>query len=65
MIPTKRPKPWFGPDDYCEGDNVAYKTQRRDREIAAWDAEKARRLATISWWQRLIYALFNDANTMP
>lgn len=65
MIPTKRPQPWFGPDDYCEGDNVAHETQRRELLIAAWDAEKARRLATMSWWRYLIYVLFNDSDTMP
>lgn len=65
MIPTKRPKPWFGPDDYCEGDNVAYETQRRKLLIAAWDDEKAQRLRSMNWMQRIIYTLFNDADTMP
>jgi hypothetical protein len=65
VIPTKRPQRWFGPDDYDGHSHPAYEAAKRDLEIAAWDAEKARRLAAMNFWQRFIYALFTDADTLP
>lgn len=65
VIPTKRPLRWFGPDDYDGTGSPAHDAARRDELIAAWDAEKARRLAAMNLWQRFVYALFYSADTLP
>ena len=45
----KRPRSWFGPDDYVDGDDIAEETAARARKQAAWDEI----FFTMSWWKRL------------
>ena len=65
MIPTHRPKPWYGPDDYDGYGDHTFESAKRDLEIAAWDIAKAERLRSMSLWQRIVYALFYSSDTMP
>jgi hypothetical protein len=65
MLPLNRPQRWFGPDDFDGSGNPAFDAAQRDLLIAAWDAEKARRLSEMNIFQRAWYALFNDADTLP
>jgi hypothetical protein len=65
MLPKYRPLRWFGPDDYDGHGDPAYDSARRDLEIAAWDAEKAAHLRSMSLWQRIVYTLFCSSDTMP
>ena len=65
MIPTKRPLRWFGPDDYDGTGNPAHDAARRDELIVAWDAEKARRLASMNWVHRLFYHIFCNSERLP
>jgi len=65
MIPTIRPLPWYGPDDYRDGDNPAYESAKRDLEIAAWEAHRAKLLAAMPWYKRLFHAIFTPDNKLP
>ena len=53
-ISKNRPLGWFGPDDYDGGDwKVA--NDERELSIAAWDAERLRRIAAMGWVRRFWY----------
>jgi len=45
----KRPRAWFGPEDYCEGDDPAVETAAVQKKQRNWDAI----YFSLSWWQRL------------
>lgn len=65
MIPTIRPEPWFGPDDFSDGDHPAFESAKRDLEIAAWDAHRAMLLSKMHWPRRLYHAIFTPSNRLP
>lgn len=65
MIPTNRPLPWFGPDDYEEGDIVAFEISKRNLEIARWDAHRAKLMAEMHWSHRLFHMLFTSSDRLP
>lgn len=53
LFSKRRPLSWFGPDDYDGGDwRVA--SRKRELDIAAWNAERLRRLGKLGlfsrWW---------------
>jgi hypothetical protein len=45
----KRPRGWFGPEDYNDGDDIAEETAARARKQLAWDEI----FYKMSWWKRL------------
>lgn len=45
----KRPRAWYGPEDYDEGDDPAVETAKVQQKQKDWDAAYFR----MSWWQRL------------
>jgi hypothetical protein len=55
----RKPQRWFGPDDFKTGTNPVAAAEDRDAEIRAWEAERARRLASASWITR-VYWFFAD-----
>jgi hypothetical protein len=64
-LPNKRPLPWCAADDYDGHGVPAYESAARNLDIAAWDAEKAKRLRSMSLWQRIVYTFFYSSDTMP
>jgi hypothetical protein len=59
-FPKYRPRPWFGPDDYSEGDDPKIESEKRNKEIEEWDKEWSRRFFQRSKIKRLFIILFTD-----
>ena len=59
-----RPRQWFGPDDWAEGDDPKIDVYTRTVEIADWDAEYARRYWQRSFWVRTFVIPFYHPGAM-
>jgi hypothetical protein len=65
VIPTIRPRSWYGPDDYQDGDDPAFEQAKRELEIQAWDKHKAELLSKMNWLQRAFHFFFTRENRLP
>lgn len=59
------PRPWYGPDEWMDGDDPVACSNQRDEEILRWLAERQRRVASMGAVRRFWHNHIASSNIMP